>query len=77
VGFTQERILKGARELIAPFVKGRKTEKEVRLIFFQFLASLMHYTWNQRMVGDLSDLIGNEEAFVRQLAQTYAKALTS
>ncbi len=77
VHFTQERIMKGAKDLISPFVKGRKSEKEVRLIFFQFLASLMHYTWNQRMVGDLSELIGNEETFVRQLAQTYAKALTS
>jgi len=76
-GFIRERIVKGSHELIAPFVKGKKTEKEIRLIFFQFLASLMHYTWNQKMVGDISDMIGPEETFVRQLAQTYARTLTA
>jgi AcrR family transcriptional regulator len=74
MAFTNENIQKGAKDILGPMVKGRKTEKEVRLLFFQFLATLMHYTWHMKMVGDISGTIGGDEAFARQLAKTYASA---
>lgn len=72
--FTNEKIQKGAKEILGPFLKGRRSEKEARLLFFQFLATLMHYTWHMKMVGDISGTIGNDEIFIRQLAKTYAWA---
>ena len=75
MSFVAETITRGAREILAPYLKGRKTEKELKLVFFQFMASLIHYNWNNKMVGNLSDLLGDDETFVRRLAKTYAGAL--
>ena len=72
--FVVENITRGARQILAPFAQGRKTEAELKLIFFQFTASLIHYNWNTKMVGDLTDLLGNDESFVRQLSKTYARS---
>jgi hypothetical protein len=59
---------------VAAFLEGKKTEKEMRLLFFQFMSTLVHYGWNIKMVGDPSGFIGGEEAFVRQLVKTYTLA---
>jgi AcrR family transcriptional regulator len=75
LSFTNENLERGAREILAPFVQGRKSEKEVRLHFFQFLAALMHYTWQLKMLGDVSAAVGDEENFIRRLAKTFAMAL--
>jgi AcrR family transcriptional regulator len=77
MSFVSETISKGVRELLLPLAKGRKTEPELRLIFFQFMASLIHYNWNNKMVGSLTELVGNDEAFIRQLSKTYALAVQS
>jgi hypothetical protein len=39
------------------------------------MATLIHYNWNSKMVGDLSGLLGDDETFVRRLAKTYAGAV--
>ncbi len=70
-----ENISQGAQQVLGPYLKGKKSEKEMRLLFFQFMASLVHYEWNTRMVGDLSDFLGNDEAYIRQLSKTYALAV--
>ena len=75
MALTNENLQKGAQEILGPMVRGEKTEKELRLLFFQFLATLMHYTWHVKMVGDISGTIGDDEAFARQLAKTYALAV--
>jgi hypothetical protein len=56
---------------VAAFIKGKKTEKDMQLLFFQFMSTLVHYNLNMKMVGDPSDFIGSEETFVRQLVKTY------
>ncbi len=71
--FLKESVGMGA-QLVAPFIQGKKTEKELRLLFFQFMATQIHYDWNVKMVGDPSGFIGGEEAFIRQLLKTYALA---
>ncbi|HVZ79937.1 MAG TPA: helix-turn-helix domain-containing protein [bacterium] len=73
--FVVENITRGAREVLAPFVKGRKDERELKLLFFQFMAGLIHYNWNSKMVGSLSELLGDDETFVRRLSKTYAAAV--
>jgi TetR/AcrR family transcriptional regulator len=75
MAFVQENIAKGAQQLLGSQLKGKKSEKELRLLFFQFLATLLHYEWNTRMVGDLSDFLGSDETFIRQLSKTYAMAV--
>jgi TetR/AcrR family transcriptional regulator len=75
MSFVAENITRGAQEVLAPFVKGRKSETELKLIFFQFMASLIHYNWNNKMVGSLESLLGDEETFIRRLAKTYAGAV--
>jgi AcrR family transcriptional regulator len=74
--FLRENIGLGANSVRA-FIQGKKTEKELRLIFFQFMATLVHYDWNVKMVGDPSGFIGDEEAFIRQLVKTYTWAFQS
>lgn len=71
--FLKENIGRGAQTVV-PFIQGKKNEKELRLIFFQFMSTLVHYDWNVKMVGDPSGFIGGEEAFVRQLVKTYTLA---
>jgi len=71
--FMRESVDWGAHR-VASFGAVKKTEKERRLLFFQFVSTLAHYTWNMKMMGDPSDFIGDEHFFVRQLAKTYARA---
>ena len=75
--FVHENISKGAQQVLGRYLGGKKNEKEMRLIFFQFMAALLHYDWNTRMVGDLTDFMGNDEAYIRQLSRTYALAVQS
>jgi len=63
------------RDVLAPFLKGRLGEMEIRRTFFQFLASLNHYTWQIKMVGGLADIIGDDESYIRLLAKVYANQL--
>ena len=70
-----EQVVYVVQEILMPMVKIRKPEKEVRLLFFQFFACMMHYSWYQIMIGDISPLIGDEEIFVKTLARTYAARL--
>lgn len=62
-----------AQEILIPKVSLQKPVKEIKLLFFQFFASLMHYSWHQMMVGDITTLIGDGETFVRALSKTYAR----
>ncbi len=71
--FLGEKVALGAKEVSA-FLSGKKNEKELRLLFFQFMSALAHYNWTIKMVGDPVGLIGGEEAFVRQLVRTYSAA---
>lgn len=75
--FVTENITRGAREVLSPFVKGKKDEGELKLLFFQFMATLIHYNWNSKMVGSLSELLGDDETFVRRLSRTYAAAVSA
>ena len=75
MSFVVENITRGAREILAPFAKGRKKDAELKVLFFQFMATLIHYNWNNKMVGSLSELLGDDETFVRRLAKTYAGAV--
>jgi AcrR family transcriptional regulator len=72
--FCGQNITQCAREIIRRFAP-RLPEKEARLAFYQFLAPLLHYTWNVKMVGPMEDLIGDDETFIRRLAKIHAKAL--
>lgn len=74
------KFIKGAlvtvgRELLAPFLKGKMGEVEIRRTYFQFMAALNHYTWQVKMVGGLSDIIGDDESYIRLLAKVYANQL--
>ncbi len=71
--FLRDNISLGAQS-VAGFVSGKKSEKELRLLFFQFMSTLVHYDWNVKMVGDPSGFIGDEASFVRQLVKTYTAA---
>jgi AcrR family transcriptional regulator len=75
VKFISGQLSYFTQEILMPMVKIRKPEKEVRLLFFQFFASMMHYSWYRIMIGDISPLIGDPETFVKTLAQTYAERL--
>ena len=59
---------------VPKLMPGKRNEKELRLLFFQFMSVLVHYNWTAQMMGDPSSLIGGEEAFVRQLVRTYSAA---
>ncbi len=71
--FITEQLTFIVQEILIPKLITRKSEKDIKLLFFQFFASLMHYSWHQMMVGDITPLIGDGETFVRSLAKTYAK----
>ena len=72
--FCDQNVTQCAKEIIRRFAP-RLPEKEARLAFYQFLAPLLHYTWNVKMVGPMDDLIGDDETFIRRLAKIHAKAL--
>jgi len=59
------------KELVEPTVGHRMKPQEMRRLLFQFLAGLIHYTWQVRMVGPIHDMIGSEEAYIRLLARIY------
>jgi hypothetical protein len=71
--FLRDNISLGA-QAVAAFVSGKKSEKERKLLFFQFMSTLVHYDWNVKMVGDPSGFIGDETLFVKQLVKTYTLA---
>jgi AcrR family transcriptional regulator len=59
------------KELVEPILGNKMKPVEMRRLLFQFLAALIHYTWQVRMVGPIHDMIGSEEAYIRLLAKTY------
>jgi AcrR family transcriptional regulator len=75
LGFIKDNITRMGREVLAPFLKGRMGEVEIRRTYFQFAAALGHYTWQVKMVGGLSDVIGGDEAYIRLLSKVYANHL--
>ena len=75
ISFVFENISRGAKEVLLPLAGGKKNEAELRLLFFQFMASLIHYNWNTKMVGHLTNLLGSDETFLKRLAKTYALAV--
>ncbi len=72
LGFIKESLTTVARDILAPFVKERLNEVEIRRTYFQFLGALSHYTWQVKMVGGLSDIIGDDESYIRLLSKVYA-----
>ena len=75
MAFVKDSITKVAKDVLAPFLKGRMEEMEVRRTYFQFVAALIHFTWQVKMVGALSDIIGDDEAYIRLLAKVHANQL--
>jgi AcrR family transcriptional regulator len=75
LNFVKESLTTVARDVLAPFLKGRMGEVEIRRTYFQFVAALSHYTWQVKMVGGLSDIIGDDEAYIRLLAKVHANQL--
>lgn len=75
LNFVKESLVAMGRDLLAPFVKGKIGEVEIRRTYFQFVAALSHYTWQVKMVGGLSDIIGDDESYIRLLARVYAHHL--
>lgn len=73
--FIKESLVAIAREVLSPFLKGRMGEVELRRTYFQFVAALAHYTWQVKMVGGLSDIIGDDESYIRLLSKVYANQL--
>ncbi len=73
--FITEQIQTVVQEILIPRVPHPKGEKETRMLFFQFFACILHYSWHQMMVGDITPLIGDSEVFIRTLSQTYAREL--
>jgi AcrR family transcriptional regulator len=75
LSFVKESLVTVARDILSPFLKGRLGEVEIRRTYFQFGAALAHYTWQVKMVGGLSDIIGDDEAYIKLLAKVYANQL--
>jgi AcrR family transcriptional regulator len=71
--FLRDNLSLGAQS-VAAFVPNKKSEKELKLLFFQFMSTLVHYDWNVKMVGDPSGFIGDETLFIKQLVKTYTLA---
>lgn len=75
LGFIKDNITRMGKEILAPFLKGRVGEVEIRRTYFQYSAALAHFTWQVKMVGGLSDVIGGDEAYIRLLSKVYANHL--
>lgn len=73
--FVKEALVSAARDILSPLLKGRMEDVEMRRTYFQFVAALSHYTWQVKMVGGLSDIIGDDESNIRLLAKVYANQL--
>ncbi len=71
VAFIKRQTELLAKEIMEPVLGNRMKPQEMRRILFQFLAALIHYTWQVRMVGPIQDVIGSEEAYIRLLSRTY------
>jgi len=72
--FCTQNVTQCAKDIVRRFAPNLE-EREARLAFYQFLAPLLHYTWNVKMVGSMEELIGDDEAFIRRLAKTHASAI--
>ena len=72
MGFIKDALVSASRDIVGPYVRGKMSEVEVRRTYFQFGAALSHYTWQVKMVGGLSDIIGDDETYIRQLAKIYS-----
>lgn len=72
LGFIKESLTTVARDILSPFVKEKWSEVEIRRAYFQFLGALSHYTWQVKMVGGLSDILGDDESYIRLLSKVYA-----
>jgi AcrR family transcriptional regulator len=77
LGFIKDSLTTVAKDIVSPFVKGKMSEVEIRRTYFQFVAALAHYTWQVKMVGGLSDIIGDDESYIRLLARVYANQFMS
>jgi AcrR family transcriptional regulator len=75
--FIKDSLTTVAKDILSPFVKGKMNEVEIRRTYFQFVAALAHYTWQVKMVGGLSDIIGDDESYIRLLARVYANQFMS
>jgi AcrR family transcriptional regulator len=75
--FIHKRTDEFVEWVIEPVCKGRLSRKEMSRLAFQFFASLMHYSWQTRMVGPVEDLVGPEEDYIRELARIFGQSLES
>jgi AcrR family transcriptional regulator len=71
MGFITESLRSVSDELLGPILKGRMEGEALRRTYFQFIAGLAHYTWQVKMVGSLRDIIGDDEAYIRQLVKMH------
>ena len=75
MGFIEDSLMSVEKELLTPLLRGSKKPIEIRRTYFQFVAALAHYTWQVKMVGSLSEIIGGDEDYVRLLSKVYADQL--
>jgi hypothetical protein len=63
-------------EVVEPVVKDGMDPLAMKRLVFQFFASLMHYSWQTRMVGKIDDMVGDDDAYLRSLAKTFGNQQT-
>jgi hypothetical protein len=71
--FLRERMEEFTVGVIAPLRKGKMSEVEMRRLSHQFFASLMHYSWQTRMVGRIDEFVGPEDEYIRRLARLFGR----
>jgi AcrR family transcriptional regulator len=69
--FIRSRIDDFVKGVVAPMLKDRMSEIEMNRFAFQFFSSLMHYSWQTRMVGSFEDKVGSEDDYIRALAKIF------
>lgn len=57
--------------VIEPLMKNRMSEIEMKRLAFQFVSSLLYYSWQTRTLGGLEDMVGLEDDYMRALAKTF------
>jgi AcrR family transcriptional regulator len=58
-------------EVVKPVAQDGMSPIEMKRLVFQFFASLMHYSWQTRMVGKIDDIVGDDDAYLHSLAKTF------
>jgi AcrR family transcriptional regulator len=71
--FLGKRMEEFVEWVVAPVCKDKMSELEMKRLSFQFFASLMHYSWQTRMVGKIEVLVGDEDSYICSLARIFGR----